>query len=467
MQLPRAMAPLRHAGFRLLVAGQLSSNIGDLFYAVALPWYVLATHGGALLLGTVLAAYGIPRTVLVTVGGHFADRFRPWTVMMLTDTVRALALGALTVIAASGPAHAGLLIPVAIVIGGAEGLFLPSSFAIVPSLLPGEELQAGNAITSSGTQLATLLGPALGGAVIALVGPTAGFGVDAASFVVSAVTLAGIRAHQRVPAVDVVPVRHGGSDLAPSPESAAPTRLATLVETMRSARGFQVALIVTVAANLGSGGLSEVALPALARGPFAAGAGGYGILLAAFGGGALIGTLIAAQMPQSKRPAVTGSVAFLVDAAFTAFVPYLGGVAPAAALLAILGLCNGFGNVIMITAFQRWAPAHLIGRLSGLLTLASFGIFPVSVLLGGFIVHADGPAVFFPLAAAVLALAVAAGLSQRSWRDFGALPPGEVDYAPSSSRRAVSAATSDSSAATRASSAAFAAAIDGRGGAAT
>src|SRR6202008_423115 len=65
----RNLAPLHHRGFRLLVSGQLASNVGDAFYAVALPWYVLAEHGGALLLGTVLAAYGVPRTPLLGAGG--------------------------------------------------------------------------------------------------------------------------------------------------------------------------------------------------------------------------------------------------------------------------------------------------------------------------------------------------------------------------------------------------------------
>lgn len=80
----RGLAPLRHRDFRLLVAGQLGSNVGDAFYAVALPWYVLATHGGALLLGSVLAAYGVARASLLMVGGHLSDRWRPWTVMMAT-----------------------------------------------------------------------------------------------------------------------------------------------------------------------------------------------------------------------------------------------------------------------------------------------------------------------------------------------------------------------------------------------
>jgi MFS family permease len=81
---PRGLAPLRHRSFRRLAAGQFASNVGDACYAVALPWYVLAEHGGALLLGTVLVAYGVPRTVLLAARGHASDRWRPWTVTMST-----------------------------------------------------------------------------------------------------------------------------------------------------------------------------------------------------------------------------------------------------------------------------------------------------------------------------------------------------------------------------------------------
>src|SRR5262249_30464183 len=151
-------------------AGQLTSNLGDGLYAVALPWYVLTSHGGALLLGTVLAAYGISRTVLLFAGGYASDRWRPWTVMMSTDVVRAGALAALAITATLGPPRAAVLIPLAVVIGAGEGLFLPGSFAIVPALLPGEELQAGNSLASGGTQLALLAGPAAGGVLVALAG---------------------------------------------------------------------------------------------------------------------------------------------------------------------------------------------------------------------------------------------------------------------------------------------------------
>src|SRR5262249_47860495 len=72
-------------GFRLLAGGQFASTIGDYCYAVALPWFVLSNHGSSTLLGLVLACYGLPRMVLIPVGGVLADKVGPRRLMMVAD----------------------------------------------------------------------------------------------------------------------------------------------------------------------------------------------------------------------------------------------------------------------------------------------------------------------------------------------------------------------------------------------
>jgi len=418
--LPRALSPLRHRPFRLLTAGQVTSSLGDACYAVALPWYVLADHGGIVLLGTVLAAYGIPRTVAIPAGGYLSDRWRPQAVMLATDILRALAVAALALVAAAGPARPAELVPIAVVLGAGEGLFLPASFSVIPGLLPGDDLQAGNALASGGTQLATLVGPAIGGALVALGSPALAFGLDALSFAASAATLTALTGLGAIRTTSVSTPATG----TPAAEAGQPDdaggRGPGLGMLLRTERVLLVIMIVSIAANLGAGGLDGVAIPALAHGPLRASAAGYGAILAAFGGGALIGTIAAGQAGRIRRPAVAGSAAFLAEAAFIAATPFLGTLAAVAAAVALIGVGNGFGNVVTITAFQQWAPKHMLGRLVSLLMVTSFGVYPVSVALAAVTDRALGTTSFFLFAAGVLAIAVLGGLTQRTWRDFGA-----------------------------------------------
>ncbi len=402
----RGLAPLRRGGFRLLFAGQLASNLGDALYAVALPWYVLAVHGSPATLGILLAAYGVPRTALLLVGGQASDRWHPWTVMLAADAVRAVALAAFAVTAATGTAPMDVLLPVAVVLGAAEGMFLPGAFAIIPRLLPGDELQAGNALVSGSTQLTAFAGPALAGVLVVAVGPASAFALDAVTFAVSTATLLGVRSQD----LPEVPVAQSGGDVP------------TVRSLLRTSRVLQIMLLITVPANLGVGGEGEVALPALAHGPLHASAAGYGALVAAFGAGALGGVLVAGQLGPLRRPAIVGSVGILLEAPFIAAVPFLGGATGAAVMMLGFGALNGFSNVVMITAFQRWAPPQLMGRLAGLLTLSSMGIFPVSAALAGVVVGAYGPAPFFVFAGLTTAVPVALGLTQQCWRGYGAAP---------------------------------------------
>lgn len=401
----RAFAPLRHRSFRRLIAGQLTSNVGDAFYAVALPWYVLAAHGGVLLLGSALAVYGIARTFTLAVGGHASDRWRPWTVMMSADVLRALAVGALAIVTIFLRPQFAILGPVALVLGAGEGMFLPGSFSIVPSLLPDRDLQPGNALSSGGTQLATLVGPALAGVAVARLGSAPAFAIDSASFIASALTLAAIRTLRS-------PASRTPTSTGDDPRGNVPT----LRGLLATESVLWIIFVIDIAANLGSGGMTEVALPVLAHGPFGSGAAGYGALIAAFGAGALLGTLIAARTPTPDRPAIVASVAFAAQAIFMAITPYLGGTALAAAALACFGILNGFANVLTITAMQHWAPPGTIGRVMGFVMLGSFGIFPLSVLLGGIVVHNLGPAAFFPIAAVALLLALSGALLFPQWQ---------------------------------------------------
>jgi MFS family permease len=403
--------PLSVRSLQLLAAGQLTSTAGDYCYAVALPWLVLSAHGGTVLLGTVLACYGVPRTVLIPVGGSLADRAGTRVIMLTADIGRCCLVGALAVAASGHVTSVAVLGPLAALLGAGEGLFVPASFSIMPSLLGTEQLQAGNAVNSAAVQAGAIAGPVLGGLLVALAGPAPAFAVDAASFAVSALTLALIRPRAAVPAHGSVPAE----TLAGATPAAGAS--ATIWSLLRRERLLQIFVVVVIAANLASGGTFGVALPALAHASF--GAGGYGALMACLGAGAVAGTLAAAIGGRLPRPAVVAAGVFLTEALAIALIPFLGGLPGAAAAMLVLGACNGLGNVIVITLMQQWAPPRLLGRVMSVVMLCGMGSFPLSVAVSGVLVRHLGPSPFFPVAGALVAVALLGALTQTEFRDLG------------------------------------------------
>jgi len=409
--------PLAVRSFRLLAGGQFASTIGDYCYAVALPWLVLSAHGGVILLGTVLACYGVPRTVLIPVGGVLADKLGPRTLMVAADAVRCVVVAALAVLAARHVTSLAALGPIAVLIGVGEGLFIPASFAIMPSLLDEERLTAGNALSTAAVQAGSLLGPALGGALVAATrASTAAFAVDAASFGISALTLLLIPRRPAAGSVAAAAAEVAAAEVAAG--TAEPAQPGGVLALLRRSRTFQVIVVVVIAANLANGGMGEVALPALAHATY--GAAGYGALLACLALGGIAGTLGAARAGGLRAPAMFASAVFLAEAVAIALVPYLGGEPGAAAMLCLSGVCNGLGNVIFLTVVQKWVAPGQLGRVMGVLMLCAFGTFPLSVAVSGVLVRHLGPVPFFPLAGALVAVAMLFGLTQREFRTFGA-----------------------------------------------
>ncbi len=411
-----SVGPLADGNFRLLTGGQLTSTVGDYCYAVALPWLVLSGRGGPALLGIVLACYGVPRVVALPAGGVLADRIGPRRVMLIADIARAILAGLLVLVAARHVTALAVLGPIAVALGAGEGLFLPAANSIMPSLLGPDRLAAGNAINMAALESGSVIGPVLGGAMVAAGGSVPAFALDAASFAVSAVTLALLRLGRAAAAAASAPAETAGPDTTAQTDSAVAAP-AGLWEFVRRERLLKILLLVTLVANFGAAGTLEVAMPTLAHARW--GAGGYGSLLACIGVGTVAGTLASALATRLRRPAVGAGFALLFCAGGIAAIPFLGGLPGAAAAALLLGVGLGFGNAVLITLAQRWVPGELLGRVMSLVMMCSIGSFPITTVLTGVLVHVLGPSPFFVIAGAGLAVAILGALSQPVFREFG------------------------------------------------
>lgn len=352
--------------------------------------------------------------------------------MLLADVARALVLFMLTALMLIGPPPPlWLLCLIVAPLGLFTGLFLPASYAIAPELMPAAQLQAANAITSSSQQLARLVGPGLGGILVGQVRASAALAADALSFVASIGTLAAIhrdagKQHRRAEPVEAVavsqstsaaPVSGGAKELSSAAGSARQASPLGLWHLIRQSPLLRAVLIFVGLANVTSGGVIEVALPGYVHGPLAAGAGGYGLILGAWGAGALLGGIAAGGFGQIRHRGRLMLLVTLGESAGIALVPLAGhllGIIGVISDLTVFGVANGLSNVLLISLVQQVFPRHLLGRIMGAFMLAAYGIYPLSVALGGFLTVHFGVVMMFPLAGIALIIAVVYAWTQGS-----------------------------------------------------
>ncbi|MEU5867614.1 MFS transporter [Nonomuraea sp. NPDC047529] len=384
----------------LLVTGQGLSGFGDQFYVVALPGIVLLRHGTAAL-GTVLTVYGLFRLLGLVLGGPLADRWTPRPIMLAADVVRAPAAGLLCALAWNGEDRLWALAAGTAVLGLAGGVFLPANFAIIPDIVEERHVQTANSRNYATAQAVALTGPVVAGVFVARLGPGPALAVDAASFAVSVATLWFVRPRPG----RVRPEQGGGG--------------AGMWAVVRGFPLFRVILTLAAAGNLGFAGILEVGLPALlhetAPATFST---AYGIVLGAFGLGALAGSVVAGLLRAPRNPVQAAVLLMLPQAALLGAVGLIEGQVWPAALFLGAGAANAAGNVLLITVVHTTLPAAVRGRVSGALLVASFGIFPVGALLAGLMASAAGPRTVFVLGAVLVAAAGVAGLVSGPVRNF-------------------------------------------------
>ena len=411
-QKTETFGPLKVRNFQLLFGGQTISVIGDALYLVALPWLVLTTGGSPQELGSVLAAYGIPRALSMLLGGWLSDRLGPRRVMLIADAARLLLVGLLAAIARGGHPTVFQLCAIAIPLGAFGGAFLPASQAILPQMLSPDELQAGNGLMQASRQGANLIGSGIAGAVVAVLTAAAALAIDAGTFLMSALSLALMRtAHRAAPG----PGKQAAEREKPVSSGQERVEQISLWQYLGTSRLIQMTLLIFILIGLVSGGLIEVALPTLVHGPLHGNASLFGIILMAWGVGAFSGAIGSSALGKRQHKGIIMLFAGLLMAAMIALLPTWG-VASAIGCMLIGGLTGSIVNVTLFTAIQRAIPAHLMGRVMGLLLFGSFGVYPFSVTLSGILSTHVGPASFFPVAGLVLALAMLLGLTQRAVR---------------------------------------------------
>jgi MFS family permease len=372
-----ALRPLRHRDFALMWAGLATSLLGDGVYLVAIAWQSFELSNTPTALSIVGVAWTLPTVLGLLAGGVVSDRLDRRKVMLAADVLRGVVVAAIAALSVSGALTLWQLVVLVAVYGVGDALFLPASTAIVPALIPPEEVLQANALHHLARPLAfRFLGPALGGAIVALGGAGLGFGLNALTFAVSAACLALMRPQ---------PAPDRGAAI-----GAAGREVREGLAYVRSQPWLWATLASAALALLAFYGPLEVVLPYRIKSELGMGAGTFGAVLAA---GGLAQIAVALALGQHGLPRRHVTFMYSSWALATAAIGVYAFATERWQLMAITavgGGLQGAGNIVWGTLMQSRVPSELLGRVASVDYLVSIALTPLSFAFAGPLADALG-----------------------------------------------------------------------------
>lgn len=407
-----AAEPLRNRNFRVLWAASIVSNLGSFLQSVSASWLMLQLTGSATWVGLMVASTTLPLLAVAIPAGALADLVDRRRILLASQMIAAGAALAMSVLWSLGLITPGRLLALGLLLGTGFSIGLPAWQALVPDLVPRDQVAGAVALNSASFNVARAVGPALGGLLVATAGPGWGFGINAVSYLGVMAAIASFPRSE---------LERDEPSLAVAVVSG--LRFARFTPQLRWLLGLASAFAITTA-------VIQAALPSLTTEAFAAGAGVYGVLLGAMGVGALAGAFarpaLAARL--GRRLVPTGVLGFglgglIVGLAPVVAVAVLGMMLAGASWVTTLATLNATAQLI--------APKWVRGRVMSLYTLAFMGVTPLGAVLGGTLADAFGVrAAMVGLSAVTVGLAFAA--TRLPIPALGDIHPPEppTDYAP-------------------------------------
>jgi MFS family permease len=394
----RTFASLRrHRNYRLYFLGQAVSQTGTWIDKVAQAWLVLALTHSAVAVGILAACQFVPFTVLGLVAGVVVDRLDAWKTVVWTQAIRMVLAGTLAGIVVAGVVQVWMVYVLALLTGIVLVLDAPSRQALTFGMVGRRELSNAVALNSSLFNAARIVGPGIGGVLIAAVGVGSAFAINAASFIA---VLAGLL------------LMDSGALARRDRSEARPTLLGGLREGIVYARESpHVRLVLAMLIGISTIAMNfNVLLPVLARRTLESGPDVFGLIAACFGAGALVGGLLTAALARASWKAIVAGAGGLGLAELVLAPQH--SLVPAAVLLFCVGVCFTLYTSNSNAVLQLGAPDHLRGRVIGFYYFAFNGLAPLGGILTGWLVGTGGTQLAFGVAGGATALVAAAALPQ-------------------------------------------------------
>ncbi|MFN2583060.1 MAG: MFS transporter [Candidatus Dormibacteria bacterium] len=383
----RTFSSLRnHRNYRLYFIGQVISISGTWMQNVAQAWFVVVLTHSALAVGVLALCQFGPYALLGLFGGTWVDRLNQRRLLMTTQSAFGVSAAVLAVLALTGHAAVWEVFVLAGVNGTVTVFDTPARQSFTIQMVGSDELPNAIALNSSLFNASRIIGPAIGGAIIAIAGVGLCFLINAFSFLAVIAALWSMREHE------LYPVGRDESTRSVLHRALEGLRFAWRAPTLRT-----VLIMMLVVATIGIN--FNVLMPVLTSTTLHSGPEVFGVLSAVFGAGALAGALFSASLGRSSvRALLAGAAVF--SAAELGLAP-LRVVWAAALVLAITGFAFSLYTSQSNAALQLGTPDRLRGRVMGIYGYVFFGTAPLGGLLAGWLAQVGGTQMAFLVAGAV------------------------------------------------------------------
>ncbi len=397
----RPKSVLANPHFRNLWLGGAVSLLGDQFYLVALPWLVLQLTGSSLALGTILMCAAVPRAVLMLAGGAVSDRIAPRRIMLRTASLRTIFVAAVGALVYLHVIHLWHLYFLAFAFGTADAFGMPAMQSLLPTLVGRDQLPAANAAFQSVYQV-TLLGAVPAGMVIKALGIAWAFFIDAVSFLFILVPIYALPRTQP-PVRPREEGKHFGHDILDG------------VHYVWRDKAMRALLLVMIGANLCLNGTILVGLAAIAKFRFDSPTA-FGVLIACWSGGALLGTISAGITKQRTHRGWTVLIGSALVSLAIGAIGLLTHEIPMSAVLAAAGVVGGYNNITLLSWCQARVEPAFMGRVMSVLMFGWVGLMPVSYPVAGALAEWSLSGMFLVSGLAAFAVCVG-GTASRALRE--------------------------------------------------
>jgi predicted MFS family arabinose efflux permease len=365
--LPRGLRALDHPEFRLFFFAQLVALIGSWMQTVAQSWLVLQLADSPFRLGLIGTLQFAPVLLFSIVSGAIADRFPRRRLLIATQAAFACQAAALASLVATGQVRYWHVAVLAVLLGLTNVVDMPARQSFVMDMVGKGDVVNAVALNSAALNAARIVGPALGGLLIARYGVVPAFLANSAGFLVVIVALGGLGVEGR-------PEPRSGTSMLAEMREGLQCVLAT--PRMRFLLGLLLAVSLCVF-NF------SVYVPLLAKNVLGLGAEGFGFLMAALGVGAVSGALTVGAAKAPHPPVRLMAAAALIACGGVTAMSAVRHVWAAVPMLFVIGY---FGLVLVAscnTAMQVTAPDALRGRVMSVYTMVWGGVFPIGAFLVG------------------------------------------------------------------------------------